>query len=160
MKLIYCFALTITVVGCSPLRNVQTEKHTAVDIVDTTLTKLVRQEIERNIGQLNQTVVEYYPPTEMPLPTDTLPAMVAKPQKIPQPRQAVKRIIKTEYTTQRDRQTTTDSLSHSRINTAARNDEQTAVDEKPNTTVSTSLKWSAACLLLLLLILIILKLKF
>lgn len=159
MKLIYCFALTITVVGCSPLRNVQTEKHTSVDIADTTLTKLVRQEIERNIGQLNQTVVEYYPPTEIPTTTDTLPAMVAKPQKIPQPRQPVKRIIKTEYTTQRDRQTTTDSLSHSRINTAARNDEQTTVDEKPNTTVSTSLKWSAACLLLVLLILIIIKLR-
>ena len=159
MKLIYCFALTITVVGCSPLRNVQTEKHTSVDIADTTLTKLVRQEIERNIGRLNQTVVEYYPPTELPPTTDTLPAMVAKPQKIPQPRQAVKRIIKTEYTSQSDRQTTTDSLSHSRINTAARNDEQTAVDEQPNTTVSTSLKWSAACMLLVLLILIILKLR-
>ena len=159
MKLIYCFAITITVVGCSPLRNVQTEKHTAVDIVDTTLTKLVRHEIERNIGQLNQTVVEYYPPTEMPLPTDTLPAMVAKPQKIPQPRQAVKRITRTEYTTQRDRHTTTDSLSHSRINTAARNEEQTTVDEKPNTTVSTSLKWSAACLLLVLLIIVIIKLR-
>ena len=139
MKLIYCFALTITVVGCSPLRNVQTEKHTAVNIADTTLTKLVRQEIERNIGRLSQTVVEYYPPTELPFSTDTLPAMVARPQKIPQPRQPVKRIIKTEYTTQSDRHTTTDSLSHSRINTAARNDEQTAVDEKPNTTVSTSL---------------------
>ncbi|MEG1886176.1 MAG: hypothetical protein RR182_07830, partial [Alistipes sp.] len=40
-----------------------------------------------------------------------------------------------------------------------RNDEQTAVDEKPNTTVSTSLKWSAARLLLVVLILIILKLR-
>lgn len=152
MKFIYCFALTITVVGCSPLRNVQTEKHASVDIADTTLTKLVRQEIERNIGRLSQTVVEYYPPADT-LMTATLP------QKIPQPRQPVKRITRTEYTTQRDKQTTTDSLSHSRINTAARNDEQTTIDEKPNTTVSTSLKWSAACLLLVLLIMIILKLR-
>ncbi|MEG1645660.1 MAG: hypothetical protein RR279_07445, partial [Alistipes sp.] len=36
-----------------------------------------------------------------------------------------------------------------------RNDEPTAVDEKPNTTVSASLKWSAVCLLLVVLILII-----
>lgn len=55
MKLIYCFALTITVVGCSPLRNVQTEKHTSLDIADTANRRYM------NFSELNNVGMKFEP---------------------------------------------------------------------------------------------------
>lgn len=54
--------LTIAASGCSPLRSTQTERHEALAISHTTLMELFRQEFERQIGTLRQTVVEFYPP--------------------------------------------------------------------------------------------------
>ena len=151
-----------TTLGCSPLKKAQHERHVDVVIADSTLTRLVRSELERTMTTLNQTVVEFYPPQpEQPKEPskDKEQKAVATQPPAPRPRGAVKRIVKTEVVNGTESKSTTDSLSHSRINTAARCDEQSSLDESPNTSGSSWLKWCAGCLALILLIIAILKFK-
>ena len=151
-----------TTLGCSPLKKAQHERHVDVVIADSTLTRLVRSELERTMTTLNQTVVEFYPPQpEQPKESskEKEQKAVATPPPAPRPRGAVKRIVKTEVVNGTESKSTTDSLSHSRINTAARCDEQSSLEESPNTSGSSWLKWCAGCLALLLLIIAILKFK-
>ena len=152
--------LTTATLGCSPLKNAQTERHIDVAIADSTLTRLIRSEIERSITTLTQTEVEFYPPQpEEPISKPgKSPEAVASRRTTPQ-RGAVKRITKTELVNGTESKSNTDSLSHSRINTAARCDEQSSLEESPNTSGSSWLKWCAGCLALLLLIIAILKFK-
>lgn len=148
--------------GCGPLKSVQAESHTTVAISDSLLVDLIREELLRTTLHIEQTLVEYFPPES---PADTLGrnsvatavATVVTPQ--PPPSGPVKRIVRTEVTSGAESYSHSDSLSHSRINAAARNDEQSTLDETPNTSGSRWLSWAAACLLLILLILIILKYK-
>ena len=147
--------------GCAPLKEAHTEKHVDVTIADSTLTRLIRSELDRSLTTLNQTVVEFYPPQPAPeeseeKPKDRQVAAVVPPVTTP-PRGAVKRIVKTEVVNGTESKSTTDSLSHSRINTAARCDEQSSLEETPNTSGSSWLKWGAGCLALLLIIIIVLK---
>ena len=154
--------LATATLGCSPLKNAQTERHIDVAIADSTLTRLIRSEIERSITTLNQTVVEFYPPQpEQPKESskEKEQKAVATPPPAPRPRGAVKRITKTEVVNGTESKSNTDSISHSRINTAARCDEQSSLEESPNTSGSSWLKWCAGCLALLLLIIAILKFK-
>ena len=147
--------------GCAPLKEAHTEKHVDVTIADSTLTRLKRSELDRSLTTLNQTVVEFYPPEPAPKeseekPKDRQVAVVVPPATTP-PRGAVKRIVKTEVVNGTESKSTTDSLSHSRINTAARCDEQSSLEETSNTSGSSWLKWGAGCLALLLIIIIVLK---
>ena len=147
--------------GCAPLKEAHTEKHVDVTIADSTLTRLIRSELDRSLTTLNQTVVEFYPPEPTPekreeKPKDRQVAVVVPPATTP-PRGAVKRIVKTEVVNGTESKSTTDSLSHSRINTAARCDEQSSLEETPNTSGASWLKWGAGCLALLLIIIIVLK---
>lgn len=151
-----------TTLGCSPLKKAQHERHVDVVIADSTLTRLVRSELERTMTTLNQTVVEFYPPQPEPpkeSSKDQEQKAVATPPPAPRPSGAVKRIVKTEVVNGTESKSTADSLSHSRINTAARCDEQSSLDESPNTSGSSWLKWCAGCLALILLIIAILKFK-
>ena len=160
--------LTIAAAGCSPLRNARSERHETLAIADSTLTMLFRQEFERQIGTLRRTVVEFYPPTEypepsddrLPNPTDTLRAVLPPPKSpaASASRQPVKHIAYTEVSMQNDRTILTDSISHSRINTAARNDVQEQTDEQPSSGVAW-LKWATALVALTLLLLLFLKLR-
>ena len=152
--------LATATLGCSPLKNAQTERHIDVAIADSTLTRLIRSEIERSITTLTQTEVEFYPPQpEEPKAVPGKSPEAVAPRKLPPPRGAVKRITKTEMMNGTESKSNTDSLSHSRINTAARCDEQSSLEESPNTSGSSWLKWCAGCLALLLLIIAILKFK-
>ena len=153
--------LATATLGCAPLKETHSEKHTEIAIADSTLTRLMRAELERTMTTLNQTVVEFYPPEPAPKereekPKDRQVAAVVPPAATP-PRGAVKRIVKTEVVNGTESKSTTDSLSHSRINTAARCDEQSSLEETPNTSGSSWLKWGAGCLTLLLIIIIVLK---
>lgn len=151
--------LATTTLGCSPLKNAQTERYLDVAIADSTLTRLIRSELERSITTLTQTEVEFYPPQESPEePPEPAPAEVVAKSETPT-HGAVRRITKTKIVNGTERKSTADSLSHSRINTAARCDEQSSLEESPNTGSSSWLKWCAGCLALLLLIIAILKLK-
>ena len=149
-----------TTLGCSPLKNAQTERHIDVAIADSTLTRLIRSEIERSITTLTQTEVEFYPPQpEEPIAKPGKSPEAVAPRRTTPQRGAVKRITKTEVVNGTESKSNTDSLSHSRINAAARNDEQSSLDEEANSVGSQWLKWAAACLLLVLLILITIKLR-
>lgn len=155
--------LAVAAGGCSPLRNINAERHATLDIADSTLTALVRQELERQVTSLTQTVIEFYPPA-MPAQAgspDSARTAVAPPvdTSISVPQQSVRRIVRTEVVAANDRTTVTDSVSRSRINAAARNDEQSVLDETPNTAGVSWLKWTAACLLLVVIIALLFKLR-
>lgn len=154
--------LATATLGCSPLKKVQHERHVDVVIADSTLTRLVRSELARTMTTLTQTEVEFYPPQESPeepiAQPGKSPEAVAPRRTTPQ-RGAVKRITKTELMNGTESKSNTDSLSHSRINTAARCDEQSSLEESPNSSGLSWLKWCAGCLALLLLIIAILKFK-
>lgn len=152
--------LATATLGCAPLKEAHTEKHSELIIADSTLTRLIRSELERSITTLTQTEVEFYPPQpeEPKAEPRKSPEAVAPRRTTPQ-RGAVKRITKTEVVNGTESKSNTDSLSHSRINTAARCDEQSSLEESPNTSGSSWLKWCAGCLALLLLIIAILKFK-
>ena len=152
--------LATATLGCSPLKNAQTERHIDVAIADSTLTRLIRSELERSITTLTQTEVEFYPPQpEEPIAKPGKSPEAVAPRRTTPQRGAVKRITKTEVMNGTESKSNTDSLSHSRINTAARCDEQSSLEESPNTSGSSWLKWCASCLALLLLIIAILKFK-
>lgn len=158
-KIILILAIVL-MSGCSPLRNVQTHQHTTMEISDSTLVRLIHEQMEHMTATLHQTIIEYsdFPRPQLP-PTDTLVAkdlMSEVSVSHPTPR----RIIHTKIETALDRTTHTDSISRSRINTAARSEEQSQVDESPNTAGMLWLKWLAVSLVMLLLLLLILKLKF
>ncbi len=147
------------VCSCAPLRQTQTTSREQIETSDTTLTELIRGEVESRFGTLRQTVVEFYPPAEAPQPLDlpdTLRAILPPP-KIPV-RQPIKRITYTEAAAQINKTTATDSISRSRINTAARRDEQVQTEEKPSSG-AVWLKWATALAGLLLLILLFIKLR-
>ena len=150
---------TITL-GCAPLKEAHTEKHSELIIADSTLTRLIRSELERSITTLTQTEVEFYPPQpEEPIAKPGKSPEAVAPRRTTPQRGAVKRITKTELVNGTESKSNTDSLSHSRINTAARCDERSSLEESPNTSGSSWLKWCAGCLALLLLIIAILKFK-
>ena len=152
--------LATATLGCSPLKHAQTERHIDVSIADSTLTRLIRSEIERSITTLTQTEVEFYPPQpEEPIAKPGKSPEAVAPRRTTPQRGAVKRITKTELVNGTESKSNTDSLSHSHINTAARSDEQSSLEESPNTSGSSWLKWCAGCLALLLLIIAILKFK-
>ena len=152
--------LATATLGCSPLKNAQTERHIDVAIADSTLTRLIRSEIERSITTLTQTEVEFYPPQpEEPIAKPGKSPEAVAPRRTTPQRGAVKRITKTEVVNGTESKSNTDSLSHSRINTAARCDEQSSLEESPNSSGSSWLKWCAGCLALLLLIIANLKFK-
>lgn len=158
----YRKVITLTLVtatlGCSPLKKAQHERHIDVAIADSTLTRLIRSELERSITTLTQTEVEFYPPQpEEPIAKPGKSPEAVAPRRTTPQRGAVKRITKTELMNGTESKSNTDSLSHSRINTAARCDEQSSLEESPNTSGLSWLKWGAGCLALLLLIIIVLK---
>lgn len=155
--------LAVAAGGCSPLRNINVERHATLDIADSTLTALVRQELERQVTSLTQTVIEFYQPA-IPVQAgspDSARTVVAplSDTSISVPQQSVRRIVRTEVVAANDRTTVTDSVSYSRINAATRNDEQSVLDETPNTAGVSWLKWTAACLLLVLIIALLFKLR-
>lgn len=145
--------------ACSPLKKIEQSKHTDSTTTRDDLTNLIREEVEQRFGTLRQTVVEFYPAAEVPQPLDLPDSLraILPPPKIPV-RQPIKRIIYTEAAAQVDKTTSTDSISRSRINTAARSDTQVQTEEKPSNGMAW-LKWATALTALLLLILLFIKFR-
>lgn len=84
--------LAATACGCSPLREMHSDRRTDTRIADSTLTERIRQEFERQLATLRQTVVEFYPPVQWPpssedepiLPPDTLSICSFRRRRFPQ----------------------------------------------------------------------------
>ena len=144
--------------GCSPLKQIHRTENKDSVIVDKSVTELVRNEVHKQIGSFAQTIVEFYPPQELPtigipeinIICDSASSEVAIP---------IKRIIHTEINTQSNWSSVTDSIVHQNIKTQVKTDLDEQIAEKPPATTQT-IKWITLSLIAVLLILIILKIRF
>lgn len=153
MRWILLFIVLLS--ACSPLKQVQRSEKKDSVVVDKTVTELVKTEIEKQIGSLSQTIVEFYPPQELPIiisPTpknyDDSTKFVAVP---------IKRIVHTEINTQSDKSTVIDSIVQQNVETQVKTDVAEQIAEKPPAVVSW-MKWAAIALVVILIILIVIKL--
>lgn len=154
MRWILLFIVLLS--ACSPLKRIQRSETKDSVVIDKTVTELVRTEVEKQIGSLSQTVVEFYPPQE--LPTISIPSpKVHSDSVIPKVLAPIKRIVRTEINTQSDKSTVTDSTVHQNIQTQVKTDVAEQIVEKPPAAVSW-IKWAAIALIVILIILIVIKL--
>lgn len=147
MRWILLFIVLLS--ACSPLKRIQRSEKKDSVVVDKKVTELVRTEVEKQIGSLSQTIVEFYSPQELPVivARDSTKPVVAP----------VKRIVRTEINTQSDRATAIDSTSHQNIQMQVKTDVAEQIAEKPPAAVSW-IKWAAIALIVILIILIVIKL--
>lgn len=137
MRWILLFIVLLS--ACSPLKRVQRSEKKDSVVIDRTVTELVRNEVERQIGSLSQTIVEFYPPQELPaisitdrkVHSDSVSPKVVAP---------IKRIVRTEINTQSDKSSVTDSIVHQNIQTQVKTDVAEQIVEKPPAAVSW-IKW-------------------
>lgn len=154
MRWILLFIVLLS--ACSPLKRIQRSETKDSVVIDKTVTELVRNEVEKQIGSLSQTIVEFYPPQELPaisipspkVQSDSVSSKVVTP---------IKRIIRTEINIQSDKATVTDSTVHQNIQTQVKTDIAEQIAEKPPAAVSW-IKWAAISLIVILIILIVIKL--
>lgn len=120
MRAILIFLLLLC--SCSPLKRIQRSEKKDSVVIDKTVTELVRNEVEKQIVSLSQTIVEFYPPQELPIidklqevkiRSDSTKSTVVVP---------IKRIIHTDIKTQSDKSTVTDSTVHQNIQTQVKMD--------------------------------------
>lgn len=159
----FLLLLALAAGACAPLRNTRTEERQTLLLRDSTLDRLLRREADRCTGTLRQIVVEYAPPAAEPEstanpgrtanPADPAP-LAAAPAAAPSAgpitgstagpaasaiapssgAPAVRRIIRTELTLQRDRTTATDSLARSRTDTELQQASDRRLRERPSGT--------------------------
>lgn len=155
MRWILLFIVLLS--ACSPLKRMQRSEQKESMVIDKSVTELVRNEVEKQIGSLSQTVVEFYPPQELPImgklqeikiKSDSIKPIVVLP---------IKRIVRTEINTQSDKTIATDSTVHQNIETQVKADATEQIAEKPPAAVSW-IKWAAIALIAILIILIVIKL--
>ncbi len=171
MRTLILIILSLLLLSCASLKSVRhSERHQQV-VVDNSLTEVVRTEIERQIGSLNQTVVEFYPPHTRCRVTPTPRERPDKEQEEqdeeeteddePQPRQErppIKSITTTQITTHADRATQSDSTKLSDIVEHIDTNTKEQTEEQPSNFVL-SIKWLAIIMGVILIIILILKLR-
>jgi hypothetical protein len=158
----------LLIAACSPLRQTQRNQKRDSTTLDRSEIRKVVHDILRESGTLSQTVVEFYPPTNtlsfapqvVPPATDSGAALpqvadIVETPKTPAP--SVKRIIHTEIASEREQQTTTDSMAHNNIHTEVQSELSDKVVEKPPAATST-LKWIAIALVAIAAIILLIKL--
>ena len=150
--------------ACNPLRKIQRNQKADSTIVDRSEIRKVVTDILHESGTLTQTVVEFYTPNVTRLEGNkdpeplvdnvdvALPAITQSKTQLP----AIKRVVRTEITTEVEKASTTDSLAHNDIKTQTYSELSEKVVEKPPAGVMT-VKWIAVGLVALLLIIVILK---
>lgn len=154
MRWILLFIVLLS--ACSPLKRIQRSEMKDSVVIDKTVTELVRNEVEKQISSLSQTIVEFYPPQE--LPTISIPVRKVHTDSVnPEVVAPIKRIVRTEINTQFDKSTVTDSTVHQNIQTQVKTDAAEQIAEKPPVAVSW-MKWAAIALIVILIILIVIKL--
>lgn len=154
MRWILLFIVLLS--ACSPPKRIQRNETKDSVVIDKTVTELVRNEVEKQIGSLSQTIVEFYPPQELPaisIPSPKVQGDSVSPKVVA----PIKRIVRTEINTQSDRSIVTDSIVHQNIQTQVKTDVAEQIAEKPPAAVSW-IKWAAIALIVILIILIVIKL--
>lgn len=160
----FLLLLALAAGACAPLRNTRTEERRTLLLRDSTLDRLLRREADRCTGTLRQIVVEYAPPAAVAEytahpdrtagtdstagtdctahPADPAPSAAAASTSGPagatsgpfSGAPAVRRIIRTELTLQRDRTAATDSLAGSRTDTTLQQASDRRLRERPSVT--------------------------
>lgn len=151
MKWLLILAVMIT--ACSPLKRVQRSEKSDSVAVDKSVAQQHIESKYKGEGVLTQTVIEFYHPMEVSLPTELPKA----PTTADPPKQPVKRIITTKIEAKAEATQIKDSTFHTDREVATTKDTTEKVIEKPPAAVSW-IKWAAVALGIILLILIILKL--
>lgn len=145
--------LAVMITACSPLKRMQRSEKVNSVVVDKSIAQQHIENRYKGEGVLTQTVIEFYHPMEVALPTE-LPKV---PTTADPPKQPVKRIITTKIEAKAEATQIKDSTSHTDREVAITKDTAEKVVEKPPAAVSW-IKWAAVALGIILLILIILKL--
>lgn len=145
--------MAVMVTACSPLKRVQRSEKSDSVVVDKSVAQQHIENRYKGEGVLTQTVIEFYHPMEVELPTE-LPKV---PTTADPPKQPVKRIITTKIETKAEATQIKDSTFHTDREVATTKDTTEKVIEKPPAAMSW-IKWAAIALGIILLILIILKL--
>lgn len=155
MRWILLFIVLLS--ACSPLKRIQRSETKDSVVVDKTVTELIRNEVERQIGSLSQTIVEFYPPQELPIVGKSQEVKIRSDSTVAIIPPPIKRIIHTQINTQSDKSTVTDSTVHQNIQTQVKTDVAEQIVEKPPATVSW-IKWATIAFIVILIILIVIKL--
>lgn len=155
MRWILLFIVLLS--ACSPLKRIQRSETKDSVVVDKTVTELVRNEVEKQIGSLSQVIVEFYPPQELPIISKSQEVKIRSDSTVSVISPPIKRIIHTEINTQSDKSTVTDSTVHQNIQTQVKTDLAEQIAEKPPAAVSW-MRWAAIALIVILIILIVIKL--
>ena len=156
--------MLLLTVSCNPLKRMQRTEKTETKLVDRSEIQKIVSEMLRQQGNMTQTVIEFYPAVDLPqLPTredekqkPNMEEIVSEPLVIKPP--PVRRIVRTEISTNTERRTTTDSTAHRNIDTVIRNELADEVVEKPPSSVMV-IRCIVAGLTLALVIIILLKFR-
>lgn len=168
----FCVVLVLSMItySCAPLRKVNKEEYREQVITDNSIAELVKTEIQRQIGTISQTTIEFYPEinktnvdTFLVVDTDNIPKVsesTLRPKKPPSLtiNQPIKKIITTQVDVETDNIKREDRVSVSDIIDVKDTDYKEETNDKPSG-FSTSIKWIAIILAIILLIIIILKFR-
>ena len=156
--------MLLLTVSCNPLKRAQRAGRTDAKSVDKSEIQKIGSEMLRQQSNMTQTVIEFYPPVEPPQhpAPDDEKQKPSKDEVMPEPLvikpPPVRRIVRTEVSTNTDKQTTTDSTAHRNIDTVIRNELADEVVEKPPSSVI-AIRWIVAGLALVMVIIILLKFR-
>ena len=173
MKIIL-IALMCLMAGCKPLLKTQTKQHNNVVVVDSTITQVIKKELEKQLLQINTTIIEFEQNSnneacisDFGNDSTNIRNKTAnngnymivisndKPIEVTQP---IKRIIKTELVQRIDKVVEVDSTERKQLNVIDKTQTDIKTKEQPSNFVKGA-KWIGVILVVVLLIFILLKYK-
>ena len=180
MKIIL-IALMCLMAGCKPLLKTQTKQHNNVVVVDSTITQVIKKELEKQLLQINTTIIEFEAHVQNIEEDSIIGACISsngnkvtnnentnpineslvfaignrESIKVTQP---IKRIIKIEASQDTEKIVEIDSTERRQLNTTDMTRTETKLDERQSDFVQGA-KWIGVILSSVLLIFIILRFR-
>ena len=162
--LVMCF-----LTGCKPLLKTQTTQQNNVIVVDSTITQVIKKELEKRLLEINTTVIEFEQNSnneacisDIGNDSTNIGNLIAdngnykivvsndKPIEVNQP---IKRIIKTELVQSIDKAVEIDSTERKQLNVIDKTETDIKTEEQPSNFVHGA-KWVGVILIVILLIII------
>ena len=169
MKAILILVMCLMVGSCKPLQKTQTTLHNNVIVVDSTITQVIKKELEKQLLEINTTVIEFEQNSnneacisDIGNDSTNIGNLIAnngnykiviandKPIEVTQP---IKRIIKTELVQRIDKVVEIDSTERKQLNVIDKTETDIKTKEQPSNFVQGA-KWVGVILVFILLILI------
>ena len=132
-------------VGCRPLHKIQTKQYTDIIVADSTITQVVKKELQKQLTEISTTIIEFDVADSVDVPS--IVVIDNKPIKVKQP---VKRIIKTEIVQKIDNVTEVDSTEHKQVHVVDKTQIKVKTEEKASSFVRSA--WVIAVIAFILLI--------